>query len=80
MLKNRRVDGQEGLYTLHSVQSGEEAAGKDKHLLQEDTTRVHYQVTQNAVLRITVSKFKQITIILISCGSSQFTVLECLVI
>lgn len=45
MLKNRRVDGQEGLYTPHSVQSGAEAAGKDKHLLQEDTTRVQYQVT-----------------------------------
>lgn len=52
MLKNRRVDGQEELYTLHSVQSGTEAAGKDKHLLQKDTTRVQYEVTQNAVLRM----------------------------
>ena len=51
MLKNRRVDGQEGLYTLHSVQSGTQA-GKDKHLLQKDTTRVQYRVTQNAVLRM----------------------------
>jgi hypothetical protein len=75
------VDGQEGLYTLHSVQSGAEAAGKDKHLLQKDNTRVQYQVTtKNAVLRITVSTFKQIKVILISCGSSQFTVLEWLVI
>jgi hypothetical protein len=70
------VDGQEVLYTLHSVQSGAEAAGKDKHLLQKDTTRVQYQVTQNAVLLITVNKFKQIKIILILCGSSQFAVLE----
>jgi len=75
------VDGQEGLYTQHSVQSGAEAAGKDKHLLQKDTTRVQYQVTtKNVVLRITVSTFKQIKVILISCGSSQFTVLEWLVI
>jgi len=74
------VDGQEGSYTSRSVQSGAEAAGKDKHLLQKDTTRVQYQVTQNAVLRITVSKFKQIKITLISFGSSQFTVLEMLVI
>jgi hypothetical protein len=52
VLKNRRVDGQEGLCTLHSVQPGAEAAGKDKHLLQKDTTRVQYQVIQNAVSRM----------------------------
>lgn len=63
MLKNRRADGQEGLYKLHSVQPGAEAAGKDKHIVQKDITRVQHQLTQNAVLR-NVSKFRQITIIL----------------
>jgi hypothetical protein len=41
-----------GIVYPHSVQSGAEAAGKDKHLLQKDTTRVQHQVTQNAVLRM----------------------------
>lgn len=53
MLKNRGVDEEEGLYTLHSVQPGVEAAGKDKHLVQKDISRVQYQVIQHADLRIT---------------------------
>ena len=64
MLKNRRADGQEGLYKLHSVQPGAEPAGKDKHIVQKDITRFQHQVTQNAVLQINVSKFRQIKIIL----------------
>jgi hypothetical protein len=52
VLKYTGVDEEEGLYTLHSVQPGAEAAGKDKHPVQKDTTRVQHQVIQNAVLRI----------------------------
>jgi hypothetical protein len=60
VMQNRRADKQEGLNTLHYPATVVEAAGKYKHLVQKDTTNVMNQVAQNAVLRKTVSKFRQI--------------------